>query len=894
MQLTRVIKPAPWSKKTWLSLALAAACLYCEKPVFSQESSPSQLQFELTDLGTLGGNSSKVSSLNNHGQVVGQSVTSTGEESAFIWENGKMTAIAAKNAADINDGGEVVGTVADGRDMLGRSQSTAFRWNQVNGVDASILPYLNEGLSPKKLSGFATAINNRGDIAMVGSGIATYAIIKSTDGKNVDLGHFGGMISLAYDINDKGEVVGMSKVGRTTVHAFIYRNSSLVDLGSLGAESGAMGVNNKSEVVGSSKDKLGRLRAFHWADGYMKDIGTLGGKSATARCINEQSVIVGNSVTADSEEHGFLYAAGELVDLNKLVPAANGWTVVDAFKVNDKGQIAANAKRNGITHAVLLTPVSQAHSAGKVIQEPTVKAKPVVTATAASPTRSLDKDRDASSQSSTRPASPAAAQTISSAPNYHAQQAKFPATKIEELPKSAGAPPAGFKAVEVFATTSPDFSRLAFTAENEKKDRMAIIDGKQHPVYLIVNDIIFSPDSQHYAYFAHQRGANGKLLCVDGQTSHVTGINNSLQYSPDSSQLIYVSNSEPVRRQAGGASWYESPASLMVNGKAGPKFGVIFNIKVSQDNSIAFSGMNNGEPTVVLNNKVIGVYTELPDLPFSPAPTFSPDGKRTAYAARRGRGWFAVVDQKEYQQTYEEISYFRFSPDSKRTSWLTRSGKHRVAYVDGQALTQGSDSALDRVTFSPDSKRTAVPAASGESATNYIDGQPQQRYEQVQSATFSHNSARWAFWGKKGDKSVVNCDGLEGPAFDDIGSTVLFSPDDSHIAYTAKRGNQEVLMIDGSEVDRAEEFGQVLFSPSGKALAYWAKQGKLWQVRVNGVRSETAFASIVNARPNTLDFTNYHETQMFFASDAELRVAGQKESQEFVTLSIKIGAGQSK
>lgn len=48
-------------------------------------------QYTVTDLGTLGGNSSTATAINETGQIVGVSATAQGREHAFLWHNGAMT-----------------------------------------------------------------------------------------------------------------------------------------------------------------------------------------------------------------------------------------------------------------------------------------------------------------------------------------------------------------------------------------------------------------------------------------------------------------------------------------------------------------------------------------------------------------------------------------------------------------------------------------------------------------------------------------------------------------------------------------------------------------------------------------------------------------------------------
>jgi probable HAF family extracellular repeat protein len=67
------------------------------------------------DLGTLGGNSSSASGINDRGQIVGFSTTASGDFHAFLYENGVMTDLGTLPGSNfsvangINNRGDVVG-----------------------------------------------------------------------------------------------------------------------------------------------------------------------------------------------------------------------------------------------------------------------------------------------------------------------------------------------------------------------------------------------------------------------------------------------------------------------------------------------------------------------------------------------------------------------------------------------------------------------------------------------------------------------------------------------------------------------------------------------------------------------------------------------------------------
>jgi probable HAF family extracellular repeat protein len=63
-------------------------------------------------------------------------------------------------------------------------------------------------------------------------------------------------------------VVGATETGGPADHAFLWRDGTMLDLGTLGGEfSEAMEVNNRGVVVGNSETASGTLRPFVWYRG---------------------------------------------------------------------------------------------------------------------------------------------------------------------------------------------------------------------------------------------------------------------------------------------------------------------------------------------------------------------------------------------------------------------------------------------------------------------------------------------------------------------------------------------------------------------------------------------------------------------------------------------------
>ena len=207
----------------------------------------------------------------------------------------------------------------------------------------------------------AYAINNAGQI--VGSSYkrsgATHAFLYAK-GAMTDLGTLGGDGSEAYAISNAGQIVGASFTSMLTdtSHAFLYSEGKMTDLGTLsGRNSAAAAINSAGQIVGGShiltdtatSDSTPTSHAFLYYDGAMTDLGTLGGKDSYATGINDLGQVVGWSDTASGEKHAFLYSDGNMTDLGTL-----GGNESLANAINSKRQVVGGSSLpTGATRAFL-------------------------------------------------------------------------------------------------------------------------------------------------------------------------------------------------------------------------------------------------------------------------------------------------------------------------------------------------------------------------------------------------------------------------------------------------------------------------------------------------------------------------------------------------------------
>ncbi|MBV8067270.1 MAG: hypothetical protein JO113_04775, partial [Candidatus Eremiobacteraeota bacterium] len=155
--------------------------------------------------------------------------------------------------------------------------------------------------------GAAIAINDSGEVvggsgicAPISPAIGAHALLWR-HGTPENLGGFGGQMSnVAWDINDRGHIVGFSDLkGDAATHAFLWKNGKMTDLGTLRGDvfSFAFGINERDQIVGQSCDASFNCRAFIWEDGVMHDLNALVSGSSLpltgANSINRNGEITG-------------------------------------------------------------------------------------------------------------------------------------------------------------------------------------------------------------------------------------------------------------------------------------------------------------------------------------------------------------------------------------------------------------------------------------------------------------------------------------------------------------------------------------------------------------------------------------------------------------------------
>lgn len=187
---------------------------------------------------------------------------------------------------------------------------------------------------------YATAINNRGEVAGTAEDATTARAFLWRAGTMTDLGTLGGASSWANAVNELGWVAGSSTTSAGLRHACLWKDGVIIDLGTFGGStSEAFGINAAGQVVGYAENVAGVRRAFLWEKGVMTDLGTLSGAASEATAINNRGQVVGASEIA--EDPG-MYRAVMWQD-GQISKLEVGGITVGATAINERGQVVGIA-----------------------------------------------------------------------------------------------------------------------------------------------------------------------------------------------------------------------------------------------------------------------------------------------------------------------------------------------------------------------------------------------------------------------------------------------------------------------------------------------------------------------------------------------------------------------
>lgn len=352
----------------------------------------------ITDLGVLpGGANSAATSISFNGLIAGFSQNGQTDPTipgfplahGVIWRNGVITDLSTlvggyeSVAIAVNNRGQAVGAADNGisdpnaifSDFYGwLTQTRAFLWQNgamqdlgtLGGTDAVAL-FVND--SGQVVGASYTDSNPSSYCVQLGFSLTTAGFLWE-NGKMKNLGGFGGSCTFPTDLNNRGDVVGISTTNQDQFqNAFLWSRGSLSALPnqSGGNNAAAIALNNRGDAVGwASLVGNQEIHASLWNNRIPIDLGTVGSDPCSiGTSLNAADQVVGISFPCDfSESRAFLWQNGSIFDMNSLIPLGSSLYLVAPETINDRGEITGvGVDSDGNQHAFLLVPCSDTDGA---------------------------------------------------------------------------------------------------------------------------------------------------------------------------------------------------------------------------------------------------------------------------------------------------------------------------------------------------------------------------------------------------------------------------------------------------------------------------------------------------------------------------------------------------
>jgi len=349
----------------------------------------------LKELGALPGEltNSVATSINAEGIVIGHSengkidsLTGTRELRAVLWKNGKIRNLGTFGGnqslvGDINDHGQIVGyalnTTPDPFSWIGvflgssnSTQTRAFLWENGHKRDLGTLGGADAVAGSVNERGEVAGLSYTNSIANPTTGLPTVAAFLWRQGKMIDLGNFGGTFTGVAQLNNRGQVIGISNLpGDEFNDPFFWEDGKLIDLytSSVGGNPITVyALNDQGQAVGGGAFPDHAYDAYVWQKGAATDLGFLEGDCySEAFVIGSKGDIAGQSYPCElNSRRPFLWQDGTMFDLNEVTQAPSGFRFTQAFVINDRGEIGGIGTAPGCDddedcgHAMVLIPCS--------------------------------------------------------------------------------------------------------------------------------------------------------------------------------------------------------------------------------------------------------------------------------------------------------------------------------------------------------------------------------------------------------------------------------------------------------------------------------------------------------------------------------------------------------
>lgn len=333
--------------RLYISLALLPVALGLASPAWAHP------EYRVTIVGPA---DSQAIDINNAGTVVGSFPFNASFHHAFLNRGKGMVDIGAPPNVDsrpvsINEKGQVLGNYYNLEGMLGG-------FVYYRGTRRALA-------APSGYSARFTDINDSGYITAIAHKIdsfeGTRGLLRAPNGTYRDIGNlpFDDPLTNAESLNNNNRVTGASgplTFPEQPLRAIVWAKGVMRDIGGFGWEpNSGTSINDCGQITGYASVPVGihgRV-AILYSKGRLIDID---GRPAEADRYSEGWGINNHGHVVGYADHlsGFVYRGRRMQSLNALVDPKLGWDIAFPRAINDSGQIAATAYRNGVQYAVRL------------------------------------------------------------------------------------------------------------------------------------------------------------------------------------------------------------------------------------------------------------------------------------------------------------------------------------------------------------------------------------------------------------------------------------------------------------------------------------------------------------------------------------------------------------
>ncbi len=158
--------------------------------------------------------------------------------------------------------------------------------------------------------------------------------------------------------NASGTLVGLT-VGKNGPTPAAFKNGKI---GTLPSPEGLqmaipMAANEKDVFVGAGVTGERIVKPVAWMNGKTGFLPVPSGKQGLALGINDNNQVVGVIETESGEAHAAVWSGGKVIDLNEAIDQREGWTLVQARGINNKGFVVGTGIKDGHVGAFVVGPI---------------------------------------------------------------------------------------------------------------------------------------------------------------------------------------------------------------------------------------------------------------------------------------------------------------------------------------------------------------------------------------------------------------------------------------------------------------------------------------------------------------------------------------------------------